>query len=89
MKKNLESYGIKKFYVVIHPIQPQLKETQVLLSYLHKEKIPFIYFPHWRLRNLVEGPVHLVHDGHFSANANKVLAGGLLSVLKKELSVVK
>lgn len=88
MKKNLENAGIKKFYVVIHPVQHTKVTTQEWLAYLDKEKIPFIYLAHWEMEHLTEGPVTLVYDGHYSANANKVLADGLLRVLSPELRKV-
>jgi hypothetical protein len=84
MMKNLDANGMKKFYVVIHPIQEKLNETQTLMSYLHKEKIPFIYMAHWNMVEITEGPIHLKIDAHFSGNANKVLAKGIKEVLQKE-----
>jgi hypothetical protein len=85
MRKNLAQQGIKKFYVVIHPLQHLVDDTQKLISYLDKEQIPFIYLAHWQMEHLTEGPVTLVFDGHYSANANKVLADGLLRILGPEL----
>ncbi len=85
MRKNLKESGFENFYVVIHPWPDDLDETQILLKYLHEEKIPFIYFGHWPLKDLTEGPYHLKIDGHMSANANKVLATGLSHVLANKL----
>lgn len=82
MRKNLESNGIQKFYVVIHPFQENLEETQVLMSYLHEAKIPFIYFGHWNMKDLTEGPADLVVDAHYSGEANQVLAKGLEKVIR-------
>jgi hypothetical protein len=89
MRDNLKAQGIKKFYVVIHPIQQTLTATQTLLSYLHKENIPFIYFSHWRMEFLTEGPVTHVFDGHFSENANKVLSDGIYRTIKHEFTTAK
>lgn len=85
MKKNLEAKGIKRFFVVIHPLQQKHEYTNTLLEYLDKEGIPFIYLAHWQMEHLTEGPITLVFDGHYSANANKVLAEGLTRILKPEL----
>lgn len=81
MRKNLVSNGIEKFYVVIHPFQENLHETQTLLSYLHEEKIPFIYFGHWNMAEITPGPIHLEIDAHYSGEANQVLAMGLGKVI--------
>lgn len=82
MRANLASKGITKFYVVIHPFQFSLSETQALLPYLYKENIPFIYMGHWRMSKITEGPTTLVYDIHVSAESNKVIADGLADALK-------
>lgn len=88
MQKNVEARGLK-FFVIIHPHQHAIEDTQTLVSYLHKEKIPFIYFGHWRMDRYMEGPATLVFDMHVSKYVNEKFADGLSQVLRNDLSVVK
>jgi hypothetical protein len=88
MQKNLSDKGINKFYVVIHPMQFEIEQTQTLLSYLDKEKIPFIYMGHWKMGQITDGPVTLVYDFHMSGQANKVIADGLEQALSQALNEV-
>lgn len=88
MRRNLAARGINKFFVVIHPMNYSTELTQRLLPFLSKEKIPFIYLVHWKLKELTEGPITLVYDHHISGEANKVIAGGLHQVLSQILPQV-
>lgn len=88
MKKNLEAKGLK-FFVIIHPHQHALDDTQTFVSYLDKEKIPFIYFGHWKMDKYIEGPATLVYDMHVSKYVNERFADGLSRVLRNDLSMVK
>lgn len=89
MMKNLKSNGINKFFVIIHPFQENLVETQTLMGHLHEAKIPFIYFGHWNMPEITDGPIHLVIDAHYSGLANEVLSRGVTQVLAKELKEAK